>query len=104
MAYPYDYGEYGRGTDPRWRRDDDWDERRSWTERDWAERRRDPRVAGRRFGGAEYRERSQGGERDRENREEVLHGGDRGWPGGVRGAEGGAGYGRGWFAEAYGLY
>ncbi len=45
------------------------------------------------------------GPRDREEeRREVMQGGDRGWPGGVQGAEGGAGYGTGMFGTAYGLY
>lgn len=39
-----------------------------------------------------------------EERREVMEGGDEGWPGGVRGSEGGAGYGRGFFGTAYGLY
>lgn len=47
-----------------------------------------------------------GGRSDAEEdeRREVMQGGDEGWPGGVRGSEGGAGYGRGFFGTAYGLY
>jgi osmotically-inducible protein OsmY len=33
-----------------------------------------------------------------------MEGGDLGWHGGVRGAEGGAGYGSGFFGTAYSLY
>ncbi|HSD20811.1 MAG TPA: BON domain-containing protein [Anaeromyxobacter sp.] len=45
-----------------------------------------------------------GGRSAADERREVMEGGDEGWPGGVRGSEGGAGYGRGFFGTAYGLY
>lgn len=60
---------------------------RDWRDEGWRER--DWRTGG----------------RDREEeRREVMQGGDRGWPGGVQGAEGGTGYGRGMFGTAYSLY
>ncbi len=61
-------------------------------ERDW----RDESARGRVMGT---------GPREREEeRREVMQGGDRGWPGGVQGAEGGSAYGTGMFGTAYGLY
>lgn len=57
------------------------------------------RAAGWRGDRGRYGERSPS-----EERREVMEGGDLGWPGGVRGSEGGAGYGRGLFGTAYGLY
>lgn len=63
-----------------------------WRDRDWRDE--------------SSREREwRAGPREREEeRREVMQGGDRGWPGGVRGAEGGSPYGTGMFGTAYGLY
>jgi hypothetical protein len=100
MAHPY----YGESDRPRWtgeERERDWRERDRWrgSEADWRQ--------GDRWRASEAdwreRERSHGRGasdwRDRDRRE-VEEGGDRGWPGGVTGAEGGGGYGRGFFGAA----
>lgn len=70
---------------------------REWHDRDWRDRElRDESSRGREWGA---------GPREREEeRREVMQGGDRGWPGGVQGAEGGSAYGTGMFGTAYGLY
>jgi hypothetical protein len=113
MANPY-YGEPERS---RWsgeERDRDWREReRLRGAEDWRQHERwrasedDWRERERFRGGEDWRERERfrgaEGARDRDQRE-VMEGGDRGWPGGVRGAEGGGGYGRGFFGTAYSLY
>jgi hypothetical protein len=96
MPNPY-YGggrpEGGRGHERDRDRWGDWRERERLGGRDEGRGYRDDWRAGDRPRGGEWRD-----------RDEVMEGGDRGWPGGVRGAEGGGGYGRGWFAEAYSLY
>ena len=76
------YGEW-RGSEPRYR-EGGWDEggaRHGRDEYSGAPRGHDPRAA-----------------------RDTLEGGDLGWHGGVRGAEGGGGYGEGFFGTAYSLY
>jgi hypothetical protein len=80
-----------RGDD--WRRDDRWG-------RDWSSDR--DRYREDRWGRDEY-SRAPGG-RDPRAARDALEGGDLGWHGGVRGAEGGGGYGEGFFGTAYSLY
>lgn len=82
-------GERGAGRVP-WRSQGERTAPREWHEPDW----RDDTARGRE---------SRTGPREEERRE-VMQGGDRGWPGGVQGAEGGAPYGTGMFGTAYGLY
>jgi hypothetical protein len=106
MAHPY----YGESDRPRWTGEErergwregdrwrgseaDWRQHDRWraSEDDWRERERE-RSYGR-----------EGGSSRDSDRREVMEGGDRGWPGGVHGAEGGSGYGRSFFGTAYSLY
>lgn len=74
---------------------------RDWHDREWRDRERDRDWRDEGWRARDWRT----GPHDREEeRREVMQGGDRGWPGGVQGAEGGAPYGTGMFGTAYGLY
>jgi hypothetical protein len=88
-------------------RGDEWRDRESWRGREtWRGEERG------RWGGEGFREEGHGrdayagppGPRDARAARDTLEGGDLGWHGGVRGAEGGGGYGGGFFGTAYSLY
>jgi hypothetical protein len=115
MAHPYDdyeafRGGENRGDRDRWDRDrwdrDRWERDRgrsdSWerpggryAQRPWREEER--------YRGRDEYSRAPG-PRDARAARDAMEGGDLGWHGGVRGAEGGSGYGRGFFGTAYSLY
>lgn len=110
MAHPYDdYEAFRSGEDrgdrDRWARDrgerDRW--QGSGSARPGDRYAQEPWRGEDRYRGRDDYSRAPG-PRDARAARDTMEGGDLGWHGGVRGAEGGTGYGRGFFGTAYSLY